>query len=73
MTSSGGARLALLVLVLVPVLATLAGALNPHLQPPTHDPVAATRGLIQRRLGAAYNDQVRLFFLFSIRSSLVRR
>lgn len=37
---------------------TSVDALRPHLQPPKHDPVAATRGLIQRRLGGEYVDQV---------------
>lgn len=40
--------------LLLPSAATLA-----DLQPLDHDPIAATRGLIARRLGATYNAQVR--------------
>lgn len=40
--------------LLLPSAATLA-----DLQPLDHDPIAATRGLITRRLGETYNAQVR--------------
>jgi hypothetical protein len=44
------------VLALVAAVATAA----PTLQVPKHDPVEAARGLIHRRLGPSYNDQVQL-------------
>ncbi|TMW56919.1 hypothetical protein Poli38472_002844 [Pythium oligandrum] len=51
---------ALLTALLVAVAATTALGQTPELQVPLHDPVAAARGLITRRLGAAYNDQIEL-------------
>lgn len=50
-------RLCVLLAALV-ALASTAQALRPHIEPPKHDPVAAMRGLIRRRLGDAYIDQV---------------
>lgn len=48
-----------LLLVVVAVAAlTAVQALSPHIQPPKHDPVAATQGLIRRRLGDEYVEQV---------------
>lgn len=46
----------LLLFVVATVVAV--SALSPHIQPPKHDPVAATQGLIRRRLGDEYVDQV---------------
>lgn len=47
-------------LLLLALLCVMTAALNPHITPPKHDPVAAMRGLIRRRLGAAHENQVSL-------------
>jgi hypothetical protein len=47
-----------LLLVLLLLQLTVVSAVQPNLQPPQHDPIAAVRGLIQRRLGDEYVDQV---------------
>lgn len=48
----------LLLLLLLMVVMTTVQALSPHIQPLKHDPIAATQGLIRRRLGDEYIDQV---------------
>ena len=47
----------LLLLVLAFVQASLAKSVV-HLETPAHDPIQATRGLISRKLGEKYNEQV---------------
>ncbi|KAF1327978.1 Alpha-n-acetylglucosaminidase, partial [Globisporangium splendens] len=50
----------LLVVLLLQLTMAASAALRPNLQPPKHGPIAATRGLIQRRLGDEYVDQIAL-------------
>lgn len=48
------------VLLLLAWLSAALASAAPTLQVPEHDPVAAARALIHRRLGASYNDQITL-------------
>jgi hypothetical protein len=59
MKSSSSWPIGLLVVVYLSLVITQVYSDISHLKAPEHDPIAATRGLIKRRLGQEYNHQVR--------------